>query len=168
MSVNTIHEASPISPAPQRTRRAAAIVQALAESGEPWTKRVEYDVSTRWFSRLGDVDGVELWLLSWLPDQGTDLHDHGGSAGAFTVLQGELSEDVVTSVRSHPVMSNRGYGTGAVRPFGERHIHRVRNIGNVAAISLHAYEPALRTMTRYQFTQAGLEEIGIEKAGVAW
>ena len=38
MSVNTIHEASPISPAPQRTRRAAAIVQALAESGEPLDK----------------------------------------------------------------------------------------------------------------------------------
>jgi Cysteine dioxygenase type I len=168
MSVSTLPVASPVSPAPQRTRRAASLVQALAESGEPWAQKVEYDVTTRWFSRLGEIDGIELWLLSWLPGQGTDLHDHGGAAGAFSVLQGALSEDVVTSVRSHPVMSNRVYATGSVRPFGERHIHRVRNLGDVAAISLHAYEPALRTMTRYEFTQAGLEEIGIEKAGVAW
>ena len=34
------------------------------------------------------------WLLSWLPGQGTGLHDHGGSAGAFAVVRGTLHERV--------------------------------------------------------------------------
>ena len=158
----------PMTQAPRRTRRAAAILQALIDAGESWADRAEYATDSRWFARLGDVDGIELWLLSWLPGQGTDLHDHGGSAGAFTVLRGELREEVITSVRTLPVLSAREYAVGDIRPFGERHIHRVRNHGDVPAVSLHAYEPALQTMTRYQLGHTGLEEIGIEKAGVAW
>ncbi len=42
-----------------------------------------------------DLAGAQVWLLSWLPEQGTPLHDHGTSAGAFTVVRGTLTERVV-------------------------------------------------------------------------
>ena len=49
---------------------------------------------------------AEIWLLSWVPGQGTALHDHGLSAGAFAVAQGTLIERVVDgrparAVRAH-------------------------------------------------------------------
>ena len=40
-----------------------------------------------------------MWLLSWLPDQGTPLHDHGTSAGAFAVVDGTLTERIVAAGR---------------------------------------------------------------------
>ena len=46
----------------------------------------------------------------WLPGQGTDWHDHGGSGGAFVVLQGSLVERTALH--------------GVVR--GPRRIHRAR------------------------------------------
>ena len=41
------------------------------------------------------TDDYEAWLLTWLPGQSTGLHDHGGSAGAFTVLSGVVEESTL-------------------------------------------------------------------------
>ena len=46
----------------------------------------------RWFTRIhGDYE-VDIWLISWVPDHATELHDHGGSLGALTLLSGALTE----------------------------------------------------------------------------
>jgi hypothetical protein len=56
---------------------------------------IEYDATERWHQRIYRDRRVDVWLISWLPTQGTALHDHGGSSGAFTVIDGELTETVV-------------------------------------------------------------------------
>src|ERR1039458_2150637 len=61
-----------------------------------WPALVRYDSATRWYRRLARDRDYEIWLLSWLPGQRTDFHDHGGSAGAFTVVRGELRERTVS------------------------------------------------------------------------
>src|SRR5262249_46501915 len=55
---------------------------------------VRFDDQARWPQRIYRDQRVDVWLISWLPDQGTQLHDHGGSSGAFTVLSGQLAEAV--------------------------------------------------------------------------
>ncbi len=57
---------------------------------------VDYDPDQRWHQRIYRDRRVDVWLISWLPTQGTQLHDHGGSAGSFTVLSGALTEAVVS------------------------------------------------------------------------
>src|SRR2546423_6336547 len=57
--------------------------------------RPQFDPHERWYTRLVAADDHEAWLLTWLPGQGTDLHDHGGSSGAFLVLAGELTEHIL-------------------------------------------------------------------------
>ena len=42
----------------------------------------------RWFTRLHGDDELDVWLISWVPDRSTELHDHGGSLGALTVVSG--------------------------------------------------------------------------------
>ena len=39
----------------------------------------------------------EVWLLSWVPGQGSGLHDHGRSCGVLTVLRGALTEHTATA-----------------------------------------------------------------------
>jgi hypothetical protein len=46
----------------------------------------------RWYRRLYGDDELDLWLISWVPERSTELHDHGGSLGALTVVSGALEE----------------------------------------------------------------------------
>src|ERR1700677_209699 len=70
----------------------AARVQQLIATPAEWVTRVRLDAEGRWYEQIHMDDSYELWLISWLPGQGTGFHDHGGSAGAFGVVWGHLDE----------------------------------------------------------------------------
>jgi hypothetical protein len=117
---------------------------------------VEYDEQERWHQRLYRDRRVDLWLISWLPSQGTQLHDHGGSAGAFTVLSGELSEAVYRAGHSETdALTERRRESGLAIGFGEGYIHDVRNLGSEPAVSVHAYSPPLTSMNFYDIDDSG-------------
>jgi len=131
-----------------------------------WPALVRYDSATRWYRRLARDREYEIWLLSWLPGQRTDFHDHGGSVGAFTVVRGELRERTVSGTgraRAAAVLA-----AGGVRTFGPRHVHDVENTASVPAVSIHAYSPPLAEMRRYQLGPAGLVLTRVEAAGANW
>ncbi|HEY2042984.1 MAG TPA: cysteine dioxygenase family protein [Jatrophihabitans sp.] len=117
---------------------------------------IEYDEQERWHQRLYRDGRVDLWLISWLPSQGTQLHDHGGSSGAFTVVAGELSEAVYRPGHSEAAaLAEHRRSTGAGVGFGENYVHDVRNLGSEPAVSVHAYSPPLTTMNFYDVDDAG-------------
>ncbi|WP_250638187.1 hypothetical protein [Rhodococcus sp. WB1] len=77
--------------------RADLTFLALRIANDPgrWMPIVRFDEQQRWYTRLAVADNHEVWLLSWLPGQRTEIHDHGDSAGAFAVAQGVLTETTV-------------------------------------------------------------------------
>jgi hypothetical protein len=144
-----------------------ALAARYAAAPDQWPMAPRFNPSQRWHHRIAAATDHEVWLLTWLPGQGTDLHDHGGSAGAFHVLSGSLTEDTV--VAGTPVrITAREFGEGAGRRFGGRHIHRITNRSVRPAISIHVYAPALTTMTRYRIGTGGLDVAVVERAGVQW
>ena len=146
-----------------------ALAQRFAADPASWVVAPHFSAAERWYHRLAAADDHEVWLLTWLPGQGTDLHDHGGSAGAFHVFSGALTEDTVaTGPDGSPRITARELGEGAGRRFGGRHIHRIANRSSRPAISIHVYGPALTTMTRYRARPGGLEVLAVERAGVQW
>jgi Cysteine dioxygenase type I len=144
-----------------------AIAVRYAATQDEWPIAPRFNPVERWYHRLAEEAEYEVWLLTWLPGQGTDLHDHGGSAGAFHVLSGSLTEDTVTP-GSPARITARELGEGAGRRFGTQHIHRITNRSTRPAISVHVYGPALSTMTRYRIGADGLDVVTVEKAGVQW
>ncbi|WP_051684041.1 cysteine dioxygenase family protein [Blastococcus sp. URHD0036] len=167
------------------TRRtsAAALAAALAANAAAWTDLVEYQAHSRWTHLLDpataaaaldpalhdDLAAAQIWLLSWMPQQGTPLHDHGGSAGAFAVVSGALTELTVTDRGDGGVRDSEAALTaGRVRPFGPHHVHQVTNTGTVPAVSVHVYEPRLTVMNTYRIAGCGLLQTGSERAGVDW
>ncbi|MEV0428978.1 cysteine dioxygenase family protein [Micromonospora sp. NPDC050495] len=129
-----------------------------------WPVPLRFDRAERWYARLAAGDAHEVWALSWLPGQGTDLHDHGGSAGAFLVVAGTLTEETVSGGRLRPHRLAPGVG----RRFGPRHVHVVTNRDRLPAVSVHVYRPALRRMTRYHLVAGRLRAAEVAEAGVAW
>jgi predicted metal-dependent enzyme (double-stranded beta helix superfamily) len=108
----------------------------------PGTLRLtaRHDPEHRWYLRLALTTQVELWLIGWAPGQGTRPHDHGGAAGAFTVLDGTLAETwrepAIPITRD--VLTPLGGST-----FGPARIHQVSNPATQNATSVHAYSPPL-------------------------
>ncbi|HKR71843.1 MAG TPA: cysteine dioxygenase family protein [Streptosporangiaceae bacterium] len=134
-------------------RRLAKIVSDAARDPEPWLGLVRYDAASRWYQLLERTEEHEIWLLSWLPGQHTGFHDHGQSAGAFTVTLGWLSERGVHAGRPRP--SARRVMSGSVQAFGPGYVHDVRNDGTQPAVSIHAYSPPLSSMRRFEMSSAG-------------
>jgi predicted metal-dependent enzyme (double-stranded beta helix superfamily) len=146
-----------------------AIAARYAATPDEWPVAPRFNPVDRWYQRLEVADDYEVWLLTWLPGQGTELHDHGGSAGAFHVFSGTLTEDTVAQAPSRSArMTSRELGEGAGRRFGAHHIHRMTNRSSRPAVSIHVYGPALTTMTKYRVGAGNLEVLSIERAGAQW
>jgi hypothetical protein len=116
---------------------------------------VDYDPDERWHQRIYRDRRMDVWLISWLPTQGTQLHDHGGSSGSFTVLSGALTE----AVAGRGTLRDHERPAGASVGFGARYVHDVRNLCTTPAVSVHAYSPPLTTMTFYDLADGKLETL---------
>jgi hypothetical protein len=141
-----------------------ALARHYAADPDGWPVAPRFNPAERWYHRLAGYDDHEVWLLTWLPGQHTDLHDHGGSAGAFLVAGGTLVEETVVGGQLRP----RVLDVGAGRRFGAHHVHRVANRSDQPAVSVHVYRPALRRMTSYRLDSGKLRVVEVAEAGVAW
>jgi hypothetical protein len=181
---STVLPPTAYSPADAVTRRtgAAGIAAALTAAAPAWLDRVAYRTGSRWTGLLptadaadaldpalhDDLAGTQVWLLSWLPDQGTPLHDHGTSAGAFAVVRGTLTERVVGAGRNGVSESRLELSAGRIRHFGPHYVHQVTNLHAEPAVSVHVYTPGLAWMNAYRIDGAALVRTGTERAGVDW
>jgi hypothetical protein len=141
-----------------------SIARTYAAEPDEWPFAPRFDPVRRWYGRLAVADDHEVWLLTWLPGQGTDLHDHGGSSGAFTVVSGELVEQTVRGGE----LADTVYREGEGHRFGAHFVHRIVNAGRRPAVTVHAYGPALTAMTRYRLHDGRLSVESITKAGADW
>ncbi|HEX7659138.1 MAG TPA: cysteine dioxygenase family protein [Pseudonocardiaceae bacterium] len=139
---NTIAE-----PADLTAAHPVRIATDYARNRGRWARLLRYDPDERFSVLIEANDQFEIWLLSWLPGQHTDLHDHGGATGAFTVVSGTLTESTArqdgSGERSQQLVA------GQSRAFGPNYIHQVRNLGVDPAVSIHVYRP-FRVMTHYR------------------
>ncbi|WP_310773291.1 cysteine dioxygenase [Mycobacterium sp. Z3061] len=123
----------------------------LPDGGVPETER--------WFTRIYGDDELDIWLISWVPGHATELHDHGGSLGALTVLSGSLSEYRWDGSR----LRRRRLDAGDQAGFPLGWVHDVVWAPRPAAIttpapvaptlSVHAYSPPLTAMSYYDVTE---------------
>ncbi|MGV0718796.1 cysteine dioxygenase family protein [Mycolicibacterium sp. XJ662] len=106
----------------------------------------------RWFTRLHGDDELDIWLISWVPDRSTELHDHGGSLGALTVVSGSLRETRWDGA----VLRHRRLSAGDQAAFPLGWVHDVvwapDRDASAHTLSVHAYSPPLTAMSYYDVT----------------
>ncbi len=108
----------------------------------------------RWFTRLHGDDELDVWLISWVPERSTELHDHGGSLGALTVVSGALSE----TRWDGGALRERRLEAGDQAGFPLGWVHDVvwapsaPSTIQAPTLSVHAYSPPLTAMSFYEIT----------------
>jgi quercetin dioxygenase-like cupin family protein len=153
-------DAPPLRPAP------LPVALRLAADPIRWRPYLDFDPDRRYYRRLLTEEDLEAWLLTWLPGQGTDWHDHGDSAGAFVVLQGVLVEGAAAHGRVRATRQIHRPGTS--RSFDADHVHRIDNEGPDPAVSLHVYAPRLQIQHDYANEDGILRQIATRRAGRDW
>ncbi|MFB8030571.1 cysteine dioxygenase [Streptomyces sp. NPDC056465] len=144
------HLLRPAGPHPSTVAGFAGLARSIAADRDRWAPLVRYDTATRWYHRLQQGPGYEVWLLSWVPGQGSGRHDHGPSSGVLTVLEGELTE--------HTARGAHSLGSGAQRVFAPGYVHEVVNDALEPAVSLHVYFPGLTEMPMHAARCAAASE----------
>ncbi|MET9656231.1 cysteine dioxygenase family protein [Streptomyces sp. NPDC006510] len=145
------HLLQPAREHPSTVSEFVGLARSIAADRAQWAPLVRYDTTTRWYHRLRTVPqalgsarageaplGYEVWLLSWVPGQGSGRHDHGPSSGVLTVLEGRLTE--------RTERTDRVLDSGAQRVFAPGYVHEVVNDSLEPAVSLHIYYPGLTEM----------------------
>jgi predicted metal-dependent enzyme (double-stranded beta helix superfamily) len=169
-----VPSAAPAPPLPRlggTARRLHRLTHQIAARPDLWRAHVRFAHESRYTLRVAATETYEAWLLTWLPGQSTGLHDHGGSAGAFIVLAGQLQESTLAPRRGpgHSALLRRTLGAGRIRSFGSEHVHDVTNAGSVPAVSLHVYAPVLVTMRRFVLDDRGRAQVvSWARSGVDW
>jgi len=109
----------------------------------------------RWFTRIHGDDQLDIWLISWVPGHATELHDHGDSLGALTVLSGSLDEFHWNGEQ----LARRRLEAGDQATFSRGWVHDVVWAPPVTQVepagptlSVHAYSPPLAEMSYYDVT----------------
>jgi hypothetical protein len=145
-----------------------AVARRYAAHPNHWPLAPRFNPVHRWCHRLAVEADVEVWLLTWLPGQGTNLHDHGGSSGAFLVIAGHLTERTAAGPDGPARLTGTTLPVGRGRSFGPHHIHQITNTSPWPAVSVHVYGPALREMTRYRIEDGRLIVTAVDRAGADW
>lgn len=129
------------------------LVRTFALSEDLWRPRLQLPAAggERWWTQLHGDQRVDVWLLAWQPGHFTDLHDHGSSAAAFSVVRGELAEYRVERSGQNVTLDHRAGSTTWMAPGV---VHDVRAVA-APSVSIHAYSPPLTEMTYYQPLAAG-------------
>ncbi|WP_214405592.1 cysteine dioxygenase [Pseudonocardia lacus] len=139
--------ASPFAPALLGLRALTELTRRYAAEVRAGRHRVVVDPEQRWYNLLRSDDAVDVWLITWSTEQFAELHDHGDSLGALTVVRGGLTED--RWVPGRHALAGRRIGAGRSVGFGRGYVHEVSNPDAQAAVSVHAYSPPLTRMSYY-------------------
>lgn len=124
----------------------AEIADGFAAATDLWRPLVTSDLPQRRCERLLVDEHYEVWLLQWGAGHGVELHDHGSSAAAFTVVQGELID---ISPMTDDTICRRTLTVGNRRLLRPGAVHDVVNASSTPAVSVHVYSPPLTSMTYY-------------------
>lgn len=141
------------------TEELAAVALAIAERADLWQPLTVRDERRRRYRLLYEDHRIDIWVLSWMPGQGTGFHDHDESGVGLTVAQGMVVERQMLL----PVGATRLElvpGTARQGPAG--YIHSAAWGSGDPAVSIHAYSPPLVRVGQYRVGPDGILERRVE------
>jgi Cysteine dioxygenase type I len=141
------------------TQELVGVSQSVADRRDLWEPLVIADGGRRRYRLLFEDDRIDVWVLCWMPGQGTGFHDHDVSSVGIAVASGMVVERQMllpsgaTRLELHPGDTRQG-------PPG--YIHSAGWGAGEPAVSIHSYSPPLLQVGQYKVNDAGVLERRVE------
>jgi quercetin dioxygenase-like cupin family protein len=142
------------------------IARALAPRASHWPGR--WRPRRRDWELLATSSNYEAWVIAWPPGGCIEYHDHGHSAGAVLVVEGQLRETAVledSAGDSH--FTTKAVRAGEAITFGASYVHCLVNVERAPAVSVHVYSPRLTSMTHFDVVDGRLQPSHTDQYGAA-
>ncbi len=136
-----------------------AIAQSVADHPDVWRPLLVVDHERRRYRLAFEDDRVDIWVLSWMPGQGTGFHDHDTSGVGLAMAQGMVVERQMLLPEGATRLELR---PGDVRQGGAGYIHSVGWGEGSPAVSIHCYSPPLVRVGQYRVDEDGIMSRHIE------
>ena len=105
----------------------------------------------------------EIMVMCWKAGQRSSIHDHAGSLGGLTVLEGGLTECLFAKAPNGMIksLSSCDYATGEIRVEEKSLIHQISNLQgeNRKSVSVHIYVPPLIRMNVYSLEDPAVRNV---------
>jgi hypothetical protein len=143
---------------PVSTYDLALVVRRVASEPRRWRPNVRF-APDGYQQQLAGPRGTQVWLRTWLPSQRSGLHDDGGAASAFAVVEGALTEVRVDDVLGTWSTTLQAPAVRVVEPGVVLDLR-----GHLKpAVTIHVYAPRLERSTFYD-----LDHGALTVSGTAW
>jgi hypothetical protein len=128
------------------------LAETVAGREALWLPCVDRQAADRDYASLHADAFVGIWVIWWLPGSDTGWHDHAGSRGAVAVAEGRIREErPVWGGAPRRIDAQPGDSFG----FDETEIHRMVNVSDALAVTIHAYSLPLARMGMYRIGDDG-------------
>ncbi len=130
-----------------------ALARDLVARPDLWEPLVVADADRRRYRLAYEDERVDVWVLSWMPDQGTGFHDHDMSGVGLAIARGMVVERQMLL----PTGATRlELSPGDSRQGGAGYIHSVGHGEGEPAVSIHCYSPPLVRVGQYKVDDQGV------------
>ncbi len=136
-----------------------AIAQSVADRADIWEPLVVVDHERRRYRLAFEDDRTDIWVLSWMPGQGTGFHDHDVSGVGLAMAQGMVIERQMQLPKGATRLE---LSPGDTRRGGPGYIHSVAWGQGSPAVSIHCYSPPLLRVGQYRVDENGVMTRHIE------
>lgn len=137
---------------PLTTRQLADLSTAIAEREELWRPLVVADTERRRYRLMFEDERVDVWVIMWMPGQGTGYHDHATSAVGVAGAEGmAIEKQMVLPSGSWDVEVR----PGVTREGPAGYIHAVSHGEGTPAVTIHSYSPPLMEVGQYRVDEEG-------------
>jgi predicted metal-dependent enzyme (double-stranded beta helix superfamily) len=144
---------------PLTTAQLADLSAAIAEREEIWRPMVVSDPERRRYRMLFEDERLDVWVIMWMPGQGTGYHDHAVSGVGVAGAEGMAIEKQMTLPYGHTEVEIR---PGVRREGPAGYIHSVAHGEGAPAITIHSYSPPLMEVGQYRVDDDGILRREIE------
>lgn len=144
---------------PLTTAQLADLSETIAQRPELWRPLVVADPERRRYRLMFEDDRVDVWVIMWMPGQGTGYHDHAISGVGVAGAEGMAIEKQMTLPSGHSEVEIR---PGVRREGPAGYIHSVAHGEGTPAITIHSYSPPLMEVGQYRVDDEGILRREIE------
>ena len=118
--------------------------------GKDWEKYIVKTKDNYYKNLIYDNSEYEMFIVSWMPNKDSTIHDHSKNGCVFKILKGSLIEEKY-ELNTIKYISQDIFKEGDVSFISnDISLHKIKNNNDFITVSLHIYSPPKYKIKSYE------------------